>query len=130
MQTAHRSLYSASSIAPTLLEVPTLKYLMIDGEGDPNDSDQFQAAMHALYSIAYGIKFARKKRGEGPDYKVPPVEGLWWSSDPKATSMGEDKSKWRWTLMIPQPNFILQRDVTAAKKNLISKQELGSKSDT
>jgi hypothetical protein len=46
------------------------------------------------------------KRGpEGVDYKVPPLEGLWWSDDMMDFRRGR-RATWRWTMMIPQPPVV------------------------
>lgn len=81
---------------------------MVDGEGDPNNSEQFQKAINALYSVAYTLKFMRKKRQEEPDFSIMPLEGLWSVDDPKNFSLN-DKSSWKWTLMIAVPDFITEK---------------------
>ncbi len=127
-QTQHNhvsdGLYKASKKTPEFLKVPAMKYLMIDGTGDPNTSKQFQDSIQALYSLAYGIKFGRKKRGEESDYKIPPLEGLWWSDDPKNFMDGGDKSKWQWRLMISEPDFVSQKDLTIAAEEAGKKKAL------
>jgi len=62
------------------VDVPDLRYLMVDGHGDPNTSTEFAAVIETLYPVAYALKFASKARGR--DYVVPPLEGLWWAADP------------------------------------------------
>lgn len=37
-----------------------MQYLMIDGHGDPNSSQEFTDAVQALYPVAYKLKFANK----------------------------------------------------------------------
>jgi hypothetical protein len=39
------------------------------------------------------------------DYAVMPLEGLWWSGDMDAF-VNDDRSTWRWTMMIHQPRFV------------------------
>jgi hypothetical protein len=51
------------------------------------------------------VKFAVKRGPDGMDYGVMPLEGLWWSNDLPAFSL-EDKSSWRWTAMIMQPDLV------------------------
>jgi hypothetical protein len=94
-----------------ILDVPDLRYLMIDGHGDPNTSAAFTAAVEALYPVAYRLKFA-SKRDLGRDYVVPPLEGLWWADDMAAFTTARDKSRWDWTLMLMVPDWI---DETLAK---------------
>ncbi|MDQ0645143.1 GyrI-like domain-containing protein [Microbacterium murale] len=88
-----------------VIDVPELSYLMIDGHGDPNSAPEFTTAVEALYPLAYGLKFASKRTLER-DYTVMPLEGLWWADDHSAFTASRDKSKWDWTLMIMQPEWI------------------------
>ncbi|MGB7364676.1 MAG: hypothetical protein WA931_16720, partial [Rhodococcus sp. (in: high G+C Gram-positive bacteria)] len=71
--------YSAKHGTFSEVVVPTLKYLMIDGEGDPNTS-AYADAVGSLYPLAYGLKFLSKDQ-LGQDYVVMPLEALWWSED-------------------------------------------------
>lgn len=96
-----------------VVEVPELQYLMIDGHGDPNTSQDFAQALEALFPVAYKLKFA-SKRDLGRDYVVMPLEGLWWAEDMDAFTASRDKSRWRWTLMIMVPDWIDQTMFTAA----------------
>ena len=43
-------LYSANPSKPKILEVPTMKYYMIDGQGDPNTSQDYKDAIETLYA--------------------------------------------------------------------------------
>lgn len=99
-----KDLYQASSKEVMVVEVPTLSYLMVDGEGDPNTSQAYAHAVEALFSVAYTAKFMLKKGPQGLDYGVMPLEGLWWSDDMSAFATG-DKARWKWTAMILQPTF-------------------------
>jgi hypothetical protein len=97
--------YRARKNRISLIHVPELQYLMIDGHGDPNSSPAFAEALQALYPLAYQLKFA-SKRELGRDYVVPPLEGLWWADDMEAFTAARDKSRWDWTLMIMTPDWI------------------------
>ncbi|MEV5694944.1 GyrI-like domain-containing protein [Micromonospora globbae] len=88
-----------------IVDVPDLRYLMIDGHGDPNTTPAFTGAVEALYPLAYTLKFA-SKRTLGRDYVVMPLEGLWWAEDMDAFTASRDKSRWDWTLMIMVPDWI------------------------
>ena len=96
-----------------VVDVPDLRYLMIDGHGDPNTSPEFAGAVHALYPVAYKLKFA-SKRDLGRDYVVMPLEGLWWADDMGSFTVSRDKSRWDWTLMIMVPDWTDQAMVDAA----------------
>lgn len=86
------------------VEVPELTYLAIDGEGDPNTSQDYADAVAALYSVAYPLKMA-SKRELGRDHVVPPLEGLWHADDPSAF-VAREKSAFRWTMLILVPEWI------------------------
>ncbi|WP_344132521.1 GyrI-like domain-containing protein [Luedemannella flava] len=88
-----------------IVDVPDMRYLMVDGHGDPNTSTAFAEAIEALYPVAYKLKFA-SKRGLGRDYVVPPLEGLWRAEDMDTFTTARDKSRWDWTLMLMVPAWI------------------------
>ncbi|MGW2095556.1 GyrI-like domain-containing protein [Promicromonospora sukumoe] len=96
--------YQAKRDQFRLVDVPELRYLMIDGHGDPNMSPAFAEAVEALYPVAYTLKFA-SKRELGRDYVVMPLEGQWWARDMDAFTTARDKSRWDWTLLIMQPDW-------------------------
>lgn len=106
-------LYQPSAKEITTVEVPPISYLMVDGEGDPNTSTAFSQAIEALYSLSYTLKFSLKKSPKPVDYGVMPLEGLWWADDPRAFHEA-DKSSWKWTAMILQPDFVSRKHVDAA----------------
>jgi hypothetical protein len=99
-----KHLYAPSKKEFTVVEVPPMQFLMYDGHGDPNTSEQFQGGMQALYALAYTIKFMSKQE-LARDYTIPPVEGLWWTGDMEQFN-ADDKDTWDWTLMIMQPDWV------------------------
>lgn len=88
-----------------IIQLPEMRYLMIDGHGDPNTSPSYAQALHTLYPVAYTLKFA-SKRELGRDYVVPPLEGMWWADDMEVFTAARDKSQWDWTLMLLVPEWI------------------------
>jgi hypothetical protein len=96
-----------------LVEVPEMQFLMIDGEGDPNQAQEYKDALEALYSVAYKVKFISKKSLE-KDYTVPPLEGLWWADDMDTFAIKRDKSQWKWTMMIMTPDWIISTMINQA----------------
>lgn len=88
-----------------VVDVPAMRYLMIDGHGDPNTSSRYTEALSALYPVAYKLKFF-SKRELGRDYVVPPLEGLWWADDMDAFTVARDKSQWDWTMMLMVPDWL------------------------
>jgi len=107
-----KSLYQPSAKEVALVDVPTMNFLMIDGEGDPNTAKAYAEAIETLFAVAYTVKF-QIKRSQEIDYGVMPLEGLWWADDMSAFATG-DKSNWKWTAMIMQPPFVTAAIVAAA----------------
>lgn len=114
-------LYKPSSKDFSIVTVPPLKYLMVDGEGDPNTSPEYVAAIEALYGVSYTLKFM-SKTDLGQDYVVPPLEGLWWADDMSAFAKGR-KASWKWTAMIMVPEWITKAMVKQAVKSVSAKKE-------
>jgi hypothetical protein len=108
-----RHLYQPPATEIMTVDVPPLTYLMVDGEGDPNTSPAFTQAIEALYSLSYTLKFSLKRSPTPLDYGVMPLEGLWWADDPGEFHR-KDKSSWKWTAMILQPDVIDSRQVETA----------------
>jgi hypothetical protein len=100
-----KHLYKPSAKKVEIVDVPQMNFLMIDGEGDPNTSQEFQDAIEALYSLSYTLKFMIKKGDLKIDFGVMPLEGLWWTDDMSQFST-ENKENWKWTLMIMQPEYV------------------------
>lgn len=96
----------------TLVEVPRMRFLMVDGHGDPNTAPAYAHALQWLYSVSYPLKFMSKKE-LGRDYAVMPLEGLWWADDMESF-IRRDKDSWSWTMMIMQPDWITPEMVAAA----------------
>lgn len=89
-------------------------YLMVDGQGSPGESAEYQAALEALYPLAYATKFFSKQE-LGRDYVVPPLEGLWWADDRSAYVEPGRRDEWKWTLMLMLPDWIEAEHVEAAR---------------
>lgn len=116
-------LYRSSAKAVAMVDVPTMNYLTVDGQGDPNTSQAFRDAVEALYALAYTLKFMVKKGTMEIDYGVLPLEALWWADDMAVFTVG-DKSQWKWRSMIMQPDFISEAMVGEAAETVIKKKKL------
>ena len=103
-----------------IVQVPTIRYLMIDGFGDPNDSAVFESRVGALYSVAYKLKFSQKKSGN--DFKVMPLEGLWWVENLSQLDM-KKRDNWLWTLMIAVPQSVATIDFQKVVDELKTKKK-------
>ncbi|MDQ8187177.1 GyrI-like domain-containing protein [Pelagicoccus sp. SDUM812002] len=117
-----KALYQPSAKAVSVVNVPAMNFLMIDGVGDPGRSKEFGESMESLYPLAYTLKFMSKLGPTAQDYVVPPLEGLWWADDMNAF-IERRRDEWRWTLMIMQPDFVSEEmfaeavDAVRKKKN-------------
>ncbi len=107
-----KELYSPRRPGFQIVEVPEMKYLSVDGTGDPNKTPEYQAAVEALYTISYGIKFAYK--AQGLDHVVAPLEGLWWMEDMNEFTVA-NKYRWEWRMMIAQPEWVSETAVEEAR---------------
>lgn len=94
---------------PVLIEVPEMRFFMMDGQGEPGGA-QYQAALQALYALSFTIKMS-KLGGNQPEgyfeYVVPPLEGL-WSSPTGVFDLSCPREEWLWTSMIRQPEFVTE----------------------
>ena len=104
-----KHLYQPSAKMVEVVDVPELKFAMVDGaiepECAPGSSPAFQQAIEALYGISFTLKFASKQRSEDPiDYTVMPLEALWWALDGQFDI--SHPGNWGWTAMIMQPDHI------------------------
>jgi len=115
-------LYKPPSREVVEVTVPALEFLMVDGEGDPNASQAYGDALEALYAMSYTIKFALKKGPAQIDYRVMPLEGLWWADD-MSDFAGMDRSLWKWTMMIMQPSVVTPEVVEAARAQVAAKKD-------
>jgi len=110
-----KGLYGVKPV-PSLVIIPEQNYIMIDGKGNPNDTD-FSDRVSALFSLAYTIKMRYKTLAVKDDmengiddFTVYPLEGVWSLS----TGMELVKQNLEYTIMIRQPDFINREMVASA----------------
>ncbi|WP_058487080.1 GyrI-like domain-containing protein [Defluviitalea phaphyphila] len=119
-----KNLYQPKS-QPELINVPEMQFIQIDGQGNPNEENgEYQTSVEILYALSYTIKMLPKKGYELPnyfEYVVPPLEGLWWLADSDKFDYSS-KSKFHWTSMIRQPEFVTNQVFTTACE-IISKKK-------
>jgi hypothetical protein len=119
-----KHLYQPSAKKFSVVDVPPLNFLMLDGLGNPNTSQDFKDAMEALYGLSYTLKFGVKLGKYGKkkyDYPVMALEGLWWMDAMREFSL-ERKDDWKWTVMMMQPDIITPDQVELARADLIKKK--------
>jgi len=114
-----KQLYNPSTKEVTIINVPDMNFLMVDGEGAPA-SPEYVASLEALYPVAYALKF-KVKKDKGIDYGVMPLEGLWWMEDMAKFSV-DRKDEWKWTNMIMQPKYVTEADFKTAIQQVRKKK--------
>jgi hypothetical protein len=118
-----KELYFPPAGEPSVIRVPKMNFLMVDGEGDPSKPvSPFQQAIGALYGTAYTMKFMYEKGNPIRAAKVQPLEGLFWTQGRKRMALDTHEGL-RWTLMLRMAPPIGRREVTAAMKALKEKKD-------
>jgi hypothetical protein len=111
---------------PVLVEVPPLDFLAVDGRGAPAGG-AFQEALQALYSTAYTLKFSVKGRDPSLDWKVMPLEAVWWVEGVEHLGLQAlDESRmddWEWRAMIAQPDYVTAEMLDGAREELVRKKK-------
>jgi hypothetical protein len=118
---AEKELYQPKTM-PSIIDVWEMIFIAIDGQGDPNTSADYAAAIEALYGLSYTIKMGNKSVLE---YVVPPLEGFWNVTDDSFKGGGaaiSDKNKFIWTALIRQPDFVTMEVFENAKTSLAKKK--------
>ncbi|MBR3901002.1 MAG: GyrI-like domain-containing protein [Ruminococcus sp.] len=122
---AYKELYQPKT-KPSIIEVPEMLFIAVDGEGNPNSCPEYKAAIEVLYGLSYAIKMS-KMNGTQPagyfEYVVPPLEGLWQVDAVDFDGMNvTDKDRFKWISMIRQPEFVTEEVFEQAKLVLQKKK--------
>lgn len=122
---AYKDLY-LPKVKPSIVDVPPMRFIMINGKGNPNTSAFYQEAVEVLYGLSYTIKMSKMGSAKPAgyfDYVVPPLEGLWWFEDNTfdGSVMGR-KDEFSWVIMIRQPEFVTPEVFETAKTSLAKKK--------
>lgn len=125
-----KSLYLPKAM-PTIIDVPTMQYLTLEGEGNPN-SDRFTTCVQSLYAMSYGLKMLPKTgvtvKGYF-DYTVFPLEAVWNLTDEgisqykAGVSIIELKDNFKYKIMIRQPEFMDAEVVEAVRAKVADKKK-------
>ncbi|SJZ43278.1 GyrI-like domain-containing protein [Anaerorhabdus furcosa] len=118
--------YYIPSTKPSIISIPKMKFIVVDGKGNPNTSKEYKDALEILYGLSYAIKMS-KMAGNQPkgyfDYVVPPLEGYWWLKDNVFNGIGVfDKDDFVWRSMIRQPDFVTEEVFEFAKQQVLKKK--------
>ncbi len=118
---------------PGIVTVPSMNYIAVRGEGDPNQEDgEYKQAIGLLYGIAFTIKMSKKGDHQIDgyfDYVVPPLEGFWYMEGMNGIDYAH-KEAFHWISVIRLPDFVTEDDfrwavneATKKKKQDFSKVE-------
>ncbi|MFR0604783.1 GyrI-like domain-containing protein [Bifidobacterium pseudolongum subsp. globosum] len=114
---------------PSIITVPSMNYVAVRGQGDPNEEGgEYKQALGLLYGLAYTIKMSKKGEHQIDgyfDYVVPPPEGL-WRQDGMDGADGIDyarKGDLQWISMIRLPDFVTESDFEWAVKEAERKKK-------
>jgi len=121
----YKDLYQPKT-KPSIIDVPEMLFIAVDGEGNPNTCEEYKSALEILYGLSFTIKMS-KMNSTQPDgyfeYVVPPLEGLWYADGVTFDGLNvTDKSKFKWISMIRQPEFVTEEVFEKAKASLQKKK--------
>ena len=112
-----KALYQPKT-TPSIIDVPEMAFIAIDGKGNPNTNAEYAAAVEVLYGMSYAIKMNNKAILE---YVVLPLEGLWWTTG-GITVDYINKENFHWISMIRQPDFVTP-EIFESAKSVLSKKK-------
>lgn len=111
---------------PSIVEIPKMNYLAVQGRGNPNDEDgDYKNTIGLLYGVAYTLKMSYKSdhKIEGFfEYVVPPLEGFWWQDGVKGMDYGR-KDDLRFISVIRLPDFVTKEDFAWAIQEATKKKK-------
>ena len=120
--------YYQPSTKPGIIDMPEMTFIAVDGSGNPNTSEEYLTALEMLYGLSYTIKMSKINATQPQgyfEYKVFPLEGLWWFQDQRELSGSlstDDKAALKWRSMICQPEFVNEAVLEFAKAVLVKKR--------
>lgn len=121
-----RSLYHPGK-RPALIDVPTMNYIAVREQGDPNQPDsEYKRSIQDLYSVAYTIKMSKKGSHHIPgyfDFVVPPLEGFWWQDGDQGIDFTR-KDRFHFVSCIRMPDFVDRATFNWAVQTASTKKQL------
>lgn len=94
---------------PGIITVPSMNYIAVRGQGDPNAEDsEYKAAIGLLYGIAFTIKMSKMGSHQIDgyfDFVVPPLEGFWQQDGVDGIDYAH-KENFRFISVIRLPDFV------------------------
>ncbi len=115
-------LYKPTASGPVVVDVPTLRFLMLDGDGAIG-SPGFTESFEALYKLAYPVKFSAKKQLD-VSYPIMPSEGLYWDADGGPEVPLAEATRMVWRLMLMLPDAVSSEFVDEVRERVMAKKGL------
>ncbi|MBQ5332834.1 MAG: GyrI-like domain-containing protein [Oscillospiraceae bacterium] len=118
-----KELYQPSS-KPSVVNVPEMIFLAVDGSGDPNTCGEYKNSIEILYAMSFTIKMSKMNNTQPEgyfEYVVPPLEGLWYQENTVGIVYSR-KDDFKWISMIRQPEFVTEEVFENAKESVIKKK--------
>lgn len=123
----YKDLYQPKRM-PAIVTVPAMRFVAVDGVGDPNEEGgDYAKAMQLLYGISFTVKMSKKSKNPAEhidgyfDYTVPPLEGLWSMEKGVPGVDYTRKTDFYWTSMIRLPEFVTDKVFAWAKASFAAK---------
>lgn len=110
----HPDAYAPREV-PTIFEAGRTWCIDLTGRGPPG-SPEFQEAVATIFGLVHRLR--RAARNSGRDFKVMPLECVYWTSREHADVTEVSPEKWRWRLLVRVPQFITAQDLAAASAQL------------
>ena len=98
-------LYRATTRRIDEVDVPAMKFLMVDGSCQGSNYHEFRNGIEGLFALSHGIKAAIARTHIGFEYAVMPLECLWWVRG-RGDYTPENREEWKWILMMVQPEYV------------------------
>ena len=114
-----KELYLPPAKRFTVVDVPEIRFAVVDGNGDPQ-SDECAEAVKWLYSVVHVVKPLVRER-MGKNFVEPPLECLCWA-DKKKDFLARNKDKWKWRIMVVFIDWISDAQFDEAVAKVASKR--------
>jgi hypothetical protein len=104
MKARLEELYLPSAKDFVLVDIPEMRFVMVDGSGAA-DRSALDHAVKWLFAAIYPIRRIARER-MGKHFVEPPLEGLWWADDMNDFIRGHrDKLNWR-MMIVYEPDWL------------------------
>jgi hypothetical protein len=114
---------------PEIIDIPKMKFIAIDGMGDPNELDgEYQAAVKQLYSLAYTIRMSERNGYTIDDFfvfVVPPLEGYWWQDGVHGVDSSR-KEDFQWVMKLRMPEYVTPQVFEWAQNEVLNKKKINT----